>query len=90
LRNRLGMDNKPEDSPTLGEQMNRALYLDPGFTQDKPSLVSAIRDDIDATAKRAQANLDQQRANAKDIEELAAEIAKEKEPLGDLDNPAES
>jgi hypothetical protein len=72
------MDNKPEDSPTLGELMNRGLYLDPGFTQDKPNLVSAIRDDIDATAKRAQANLDQQRRNAADVEEIAADIAREK------------
>jgi hypothetical protein len=78
------MEKRPEDSPTLGEQMNRALYLDPGFTQDKPSLVSAIRDDIDATTKRAQANLDQTRANEKDIAEIAAEIAKEKEPLADV------
>ncbi len=84
MRNAFLMDNTPDDSPTLGEQMNRALYLDPGFTQDKPNLVSAIRDDIDATTKRAQANLDQQRANQKDIEEIAAEIAKESEPLGDV------
>jgi hypothetical protein len=72
-----GMADK-DDSPTLGEQMNRALYLDPGFKQDKPNLVSAIRDDIDDTTKRAQANLDQQRQNASDVEEIAAEIAEEK------------
>jgi hypothetical protein len=72
------MDKEPEDSPTLGEQLNRGLYLDPGFTQDKPNLIGAIRDDIDATAKRAQANLDQQRRNAADIEEIAADIAREK------------
>jgi hypothetical protein len=41
-------------------------------------LVSAIRDDIDATAKRAQANLDQQRRNAADIEEIAADIERKK------------
>jgi hypothetical protein len=80
----LYMEKRPEDSPTLGEQMNRALYLDPGFTPDKPSLVSAIRDDIDATTKRAQANLDQTRANEKDVAEIAAELAKEKEPLADV------
>jgi hypothetical protein len=78
------MDDKPEDSPTLGEQMNRGLYLDPGFTQDKPNLVGALRDDIDATTKRAQANLDQQRRNAADVEEIAADIAREK---GSPDEP---
>ena len=69
-----------DDSPTLGEKMNRALYLDPGFTQDKPNLVHAIRDDIEETTKRAQANLDQQRQNAADVEQIAAELAEEKAP----------
>jgi hypothetical protein len=36
------MRDKPDDTPTLGEQMNRGMYLDPGFTPDKPSLVNAI------------------------------------------------
>jgi hypothetical protein len=67
----------PDDSPTLGEQMNRALYLDPGFSQDKPGLVGALRDDIDATAKRAQANVDQQRQNAAEVELIAKDIARE-------------
>jgi hypothetical protein len=71
------MDNKPEDSPTLGEQMNRGMYLDPGFTQDKPNLLGALRDDIDDTTKRAQANLDQQRQNAADIELIAKDLARE-------------
>lgn len=71
------MHDKPDESPTLGEQMNRALYLDPGFTADKPNLVRAIRDDIDDTTKRAQANLDQQRANAADIERIAKEMERE-------------
>ncbi|HEV8021127.1 MAG TPA: hypothetical protein VGP41_07710 [Candidatus Lustribacter sp.] len=66
-----------DDSPTLGEQMNNALYLDPGFTEDKPSLVDALRDEIDDTTKRAQANLDQQRANAKDVEDIVAEMERE-------------
>jgi hypothetical protein len=67
-----------DDSPTLGEQMNSALYLDPGFVEDKPSLVGALRDEIDDTTKRAQANLDQQRANAKDVEDIVAEIERGK------------
>jgi hypothetical protein len=71
------MDIEPEDSPTLGEQMNRALYLDPGFTPDKPSLVKALRSDIEDTTKRAQANLDQQRQNASDVELIAKDIARE-------------
>jgi hypothetical protein len=71
------MDNKPEDSPTLGEQMNRGMYLDPGFTQDKPNLIGALRDDIDDTTKRAQANLDQQRQNAADVELIAKDLARE-------------
>jgi hypothetical protein len=66
-----------DDSPTLGEQMNRAMYLDPGFTPDKPKLVDALRDDIDATTKRAQANVDQQRQNAADVELIAKDLARE-------------
>jgi len=52
------------DDSTLGEKMNHDLYLDPGFSEDKPSLVGALRDDIDETVERAQANLDRQRAEA--------------------------
>jgi hypothetical protein len=66
-----------DDSPTLAEKMNRGMYLDPGFTQDKPNLVGALRDDIDATTARAQANLDQQRQNAADVELLSKELARE-------------
>ena len=83
MRNGFRMEDKPEDTPTLGEKMNRALYLDPGFTQDKPSLVGALRDEIDDTTKRAQANVDQQRANEADIERLVREMAREK-PATDL------
>jgi len=77
LRNNSAMHDKPEDSPTLGEQMNRGMYLAPAFTQDKPSLVSAIRSDTDDTAKRAQANLDQQRSNAANVERIAKELERE-------------
>jgi hypothetical protein len=73
------MHEKPEDEPTVAEQMNRGLYLAPGFTPDKPTLVDALREDIDDTTKRAQANVDQQRRNAADIAEIAADIAKEKD-----------
>ena len=67
-----------DDEPTLGEKMNRGMGLDPGFTLDRPSLVDTLRDDIDATTRRAQANLDQQRQNQADIEELAKELEAEK------------
>jgi len=71
------MHDKPEDSPTLGEQMNRGLYLDPGFSADKTGLMDAIREDIDDTAKRAQANVDQQRQNARDVALIAKDIERE-------------
>ncbi len=67
----------PDDSPTLGEQMNRGLYLDPGFKADKPGLVKALRDDIDDTTKRAQANVDQKRQNEHDIELIAKDMERE-------------
>jgi hypothetical protein len=85
------------DDSTLGEKMNRAMYLDPGFSQDKPSLVNALRDDIDDTTKRAQANVDQQRQNAADVDLISKDLAREetrkaleaeREGGGDLsDNP---
>jgi hypothetical protein len=84
------MDNKPEDSPTLGEQMNRGMYLDPGFTQDKPNLLGALRDDIDDTTKRAQANLDQQRQNAADVELIAKDLAREAHRKEVADDASES
>jgi hypothetical protein len=84
-----------DDSPTLAEKMNRGMYLDPGFTQDKPNLVGALRDDIDATTARAQANVDQQRQNASDVELISKELAreaqrKEAEAKAAADAPAES
>jgi len=42
-----------DDTPTIGEQMNRGLYLDPAFTVDKPGLIDALEDEIDETAERA-------------------------------------
>jgi hypothetical protein len=65
------------DDSTLGEKMNRAMYLDPGFSQDKPGLLDALREDIDDTTKRAQANVDQKRQNAADIELIAKDIARQ-------------
>jgi hypothetical protein len=56
------MEERPDDSPTLGEEMNRELYLDPGFTEDKPGLVEGLRAEIDETVVRAQAALDARRA----------------------------
>lgn len=66
-----------DDSPTLAEKMNRGMYLDPAFTQDKPNLIGALRDDIDATTARAQANVDQQRQNAADVELISKDLARE-------------
>jgi hypothetical protein len=71
------MDETPEDSPTLAEKMNSGMYLNPGFKQDKPTLVRALRDEIDDTAKRAQANVDQQRQNAADVDLIAKDLARE-------------
>ena len=72
-----GMNDRTDDSPTLAEKMNRGMYLDPAFTPDKPNLVGALRDDIDSTTKRAQANVDQQRQNAADVELIAKDLARE-------------
>ena len=46
----------PDDrrNPSLGEQMNSYLYLDPGFAPDREGgLVGALRDEIDDTVERA-------------------------------------
>ena len=71
------MRDKPDDSPTLGEQMNRGMGLDPGFSLDKPSVVSALREETDSTVRRAQANVEQQRKNEADIEQISKELARE-------------
>jgi hypothetical protein len=71
------MRDGPDDSPTLGEQMNRGMGLDPGFSLDRPSVVSHLREETDATVKRAQANVDQQRANEAGIERIAKDLARE-------------
>jgi hypothetical protein len=73
------MRDGPDDSPTLGEQMNRGMGLDPGFSLDKPSVVNHLREETDSTVRRAQANLDQQRANAADIETIAKELERERQ-----------
>ncbi len=44
-----------DDTPTLAEQMNRGMYLDPAFTLDKPALLDALKEEIDDTAERAKA-----------------------------------
>ncbi len=59
------MSEQPgNDTPNIGERMNRELYLDPGFTQDRPVLVDAIRAEQDETVERAQAAVDERRAAA--------------------------
>jgi hypothetical protein len=66
------MSERPDDAPTLGEQMNRDLFLDPGFTADKGPLVDALRKEQDETVERAQAAVDDRRAEAAEpIEPLA-------------------
>jgi hypothetical protein len=71
------MRDRPDDAPTLGERMNRGMGLDPGFALDKPSMIDHLREDTDSTVRRAQANLDQQRANAADVERIAKELERE-------------
>jgi hypothetical protein len=71
------MHDRPDDTPTLGEQMNRGMGLDPGFTLERPNLVDAIRDETDSTVRRAQANVDQQRQNATDVERISKEMERE-------------
>jgi hypothetical protein len=71
------MHDKPDNTPTLGEKMNRALGLDPGFTLDHPNLVDAVREETDATVKRAQANVNQQRQNAADVERISKDMERE-------------
>jgi hypothetical protein len=51
--------------------MNRAMYLAPGFTPDRPALIDALHAEIDDTVVRAQAALDDRRAD-----EAAAAVAK--------------
>ena len=58
-----------DDEPTLGEQMNRDMYLDPGFKEDHPGLIDVLRDEIDETVERAQAALDKRRAAEADATE---------------------
>jgi len=46
--------NAPDgDEPTLGEQFNDALYLDPGFSLDEPGLVGEALDEIDDTVEES-------------------------------------
>jgi hypothetical protein len=68
---------RDDDSPTLGEQMNRGMGLDPGFSLDRPSVVNHLREETDSTVRRAQANVDQQRQNEADVERIAKELARE-------------
>ena len=71
------MNANPYASPTLGEKMNRAMGLDPGFTLERPSLVNAVRANTNSTVERAQANVEQQRQNAADIERIAKAMQRE-------------
>jgi hypothetical protein len=43
------------DSRNIGEQMNDALYLDPGFVEDEPVLADELEDEIDETVARSEA-----------------------------------
>lgn len=64
LAERVGMS---DDDSTLGERMNRDLFLDPGFQEDKPGLVDALREETDETVKRAQAAVDRRRREAGEL-----------------------
>src|SRR3978361_231738 len=66
-----------KDDPTIGERMNRAMGLDPGFTLDRPRLFDAIREHTHTNAKRAQANVEQQRRNEMDVERIAKDMERE-------------
>ena len=44
-----------DETPTVGEQMNRDLYLSPGLHPDKSRLREALEEEIDETAARAKA-----------------------------------
>jgi hypothetical protein len=70
-------DSIMSNHDTLAEKMNRGMGLDPAFTLDKPSLASAVHAETDATVVRAQAAVDQQRANAADIEKISKEMERE-------------
>ena len=84
------MRDKPDDTPTIGEKMNRALGLDPGFTLERPSLVDAVRENTDSTVVRAQHNVDQQRQNAADIKRIAQEMEREAQhKAADAEAPSE-
>jgi hypothetical protein len=81
------------DNRSIGEKMNSGMGLNPGFSLDKPDLIDSIREMSDDTMKRAQHNVDQQRQNKADIEQIAAEIEAEKEmpstlPPLDADRPS--
>jgi hypothetical protein len=85
------MTEKPDDSPTLGELMNRGLYLDPGFNPDKPVLAKALHEEIKDTTVRAQANVDQQRQNANNIELITKDMEREAQRnAAEAGTPAES
>jgi hypothetical protein len=71
------MHDKPDQTPTIGERMNRGMGLDPGFTLERPDLVSAVREGTDDTVKRAQANVDQQRQNEADVLRIAKDMERE-------------
>jgi hypothetical protein len=82
------------DERSLGEKMNLGMGLDPGFSLEKPGLIDSVREMSDDTMKRAQHNVDQQRQNKADVEQIAAEIAAEQglpatlPPLLDADKPS--
>jgi len=71
------MHGKPDDTPTIGERMNRGMGLDPGFTLERPDLIEAVRESTDGTVLRAQENVDRQRRNAADIERIAKEMERD-------------
>jgi hypothetical protein len=85
------MSERPaDDAPTIGEKMNRDLYLDPGFTAEHTSLVDAVRADQDETVERAQAAVDERRAAAVAAAAAAALAAQAAEPAESAGSAEES
>ena len=70
----------PDDSPGIGELMNRQLGLDPGFDIDSDSaLIEQARSEIDDDVLRTEAAKHPERGLGKVQPEVAAEVRSEDE-----------
>jgi len=50
------MFGESDDGPTIGEEMNRELGLDPGFALDRPDLAEEAREEQDDTIEESEAS----------------------------------